>query len=80
MELLPKRQGLRKRLVWYLLSAETGKGATYQAAVRALTFKWIRILYRRWKDNTPNDELLFLNTQKRNRSLLLNRYPDTKTH
>ena len=28
----------------------------HQAAVRALAFKWIRILFRCWKDRTPYDE------------------------
>src|SRR5215470_9755766 len=29
------------------------KGKAHQAAVRALAFKWIRILYRCWQDRTP---------------------------
>jgi hypothetical protein len=34
------------------------KGQTFHAAVRALAFKWIRILYRCWKNRVPyNDEL-----------------------
>ena len=48
------------------------KGATYQAAVRALAFKWIRILYRCWKTRTPYDEATYLKALKRRGSPLLN--------
>ncbi len=37
------------------------KGSSYQAAVRALAFKWIRILYRCWQTHTPYDESKYLN-------------------
>jgi transposase len=33
-----------------------GRGLAHHAAVRALAFKWIRIMYRCWKDRTPYDE------------------------
>jgi transposase len=36
------------------------KGKAHQAAVRALAFKWIRILYRCWQDHTPYDEAIYL--------------------
>ena len=32
------------------------RGLWHQAAVRALAFKWIRIMYRCWKNHTPYDE------------------------
>ncbi|UCC55236.1 MAG: IS110 family transposase [Gammaproteobacteria bacterium] len=48
------------------------KGCTYQAAVRALAFKWIRILYRCWQTKTPYNESVYLNTLKRRGSPLLN--------
>jgi transposase len=32
------------------------KGADHHPAVRALAFKWIRIMFRCWKDRTPYDE------------------------
>jgi hypothetical protein len=35
---------------------QRAKGSTYQAAVRALAFKWIRILYRCWQTRTLYDE------------------------
>lgn len=34
----------------------TGKGKKYHTVIRALAFKWIRILFRCWKDRTPYDD------------------------
>jgi len=34
----------------------TGQGKKYQTVIRALAFKWIRILFRCWKDRTPYDD------------------------
>lgn len=48
------------------------KGCTYQAAVRALAYKWIRILYRCWKSCTPYDESVYLKALKRRGSPLMN--------
>jgi hypothetical protein len=39
--------------------------------VRALAFKWIRILYRCWQTRTPYDESTYLNALKRRGSPLL---------
>ena len=36
------------------------KGKTHQMAVRALAFKWIRILWRCWQDRKPYDEAKYL--------------------
>ena len=36
------------------------KGKAHQAAIRALAFKWIRILYRCWQDQIPYDEAISL--------------------
>jgi len=50
---------------------QRAKGCSHQAAVRALAFKWIRILYRCWKTRTPYDEARYLRTlQERGSSLL----------
>jgi transposase len=35
------------------------RGNKHQAAVRALAFKWIRIIFRCWKDRTLYDELAY---------------------
>jgi len=48
------------------------KGSSYQAAVRALAFKWIRILYRCWITRTPYDETTYLNALRKRGSPLLN--------
>lgn len=39
---------------FYKLQRQRGKG--HNAAVRSLAFKWIRILFRCWKNNVPYDE------------------------
>jgi transposase len=36
------------------------KGKAHQAAIRALAFKWIRILYRCWQERIPYDEAVYL--------------------
>ena len=47
------------------------KGASHNATIRALAFKWIRILYRCWIDRTPYDESRYLSAlQKRHAPLL----------
>jgi transposase len=47
------------------------KGCTHRVAVRALAFKWIRIIYRCWQTRTPYDESVYLNSLKRRGSPLL---------
>ena len=50
---------------------QKAKGSSHQAAVRALAFKWIRILYRCWQARTPYDELIYLEALRRRGSPLL---------
>jgi transposase len=50
---------------------QRAKGASYQAAVRSLAFKWIRILYRCWVTRTPYDESKYLRVLKKRGSPLL---------
>jgi transposase len=51
--------------------ASRARGMTHQAALRALAFKWIRILHRCWVDRTPYDESRYLLAlQKRHAPLL----------
>jgi|TARA_B100000315_G_scaffold255458_1_gene298879 transposase len=50
---------------------QRAKGCTYQAALRALAFKWIRILYRCWQTSTPYDESKYLKALERRGSPLL---------
>jgi transposase len=47
------------------------KGNTHQAAVRALAFKWIRILYRCWQERLPYDESTYLQALHRRGSSLI---------
>ena len=50
---------------------QRAKGSTHQAAVRALAFKWIRILYRCWQTSTPYDETTYLNALSKRGSPLI---------
>ena len=50
---------------------QRAKGCSHHAAVRALAFKWIRILYRCWQTRTPYDESTYLTALKRRGSPLL---------
>lgn len=49
---------------------QKSRGASHHAAVRALAFKWIRILYRCWQDRTPYDEARYLRALQRRGSPL----------
>ena len=50
--------------------AHCQKPEQHHAAVRALAFKWIRILFRCWKDRKPYDEQLYLTSLRRRSGLL----------
>jgi transposase len=52
----------RKASVWAkaFYQAQKKAGKTHQAAIRALAFKWIRILFRCWQDRVPYDEAKYL--------------------
>jgi transposase len=43
---------------------------SHHAAVRALAYKWIRIIFRCWKDGKPYDESVYLQSRRRRGSLL----------
>jgi transposase len=47
------------------------KGKKHHAAIRALSFKWLRILYRCWKDRRPYDEAKYLRALQQRQSPLL---------
>jgi transposase len=47
------------------------KGKTHNVAVRSLAFKWLRILFRCWKDRRPYDEAKYLFALKQKNSPLL---------
>ena len=50
---------------------QRAKGASHHVAVRALAYKWIRVLYRCWQDRTPYDESKYLEALRRRGSPLL---------
>ena len=56
---------------------QRNKGAAHHVAVRALAFKWIRILYRCWQNRRPYDESAYLNALKRRGSPLLEQHQPT---
>jgi len=47
------------------------RGLKHHAAVRALAFKWIRIIYRCWKDRTLYNEAHYFQQLYKKRSPLL---------
>jgi transposase len=47
------------------------KGKTHQGAIRALAFKWIRIVFRCWQDQVPYDEVKYLMALRRKGSPLV---------
>jgi transposase len=46
------------------------QGSDHHAAVRTLAYKWIRIMFRCWKNRTPYDEALYIASLKRRGSPL----------
>lgn len=48
-----------------------GRGLRHPAAVRTLAFKWIRIIYRCWKDQKPYDEQIHMESLRAKQSPLL---------
>ena len=46
------------------------RGTSHHAAVRTLAFKWIRILFRCWKNRTPYQEQIYLASLRRHGSPL----------
>ncbi len=51
--------------------SQRAKNKRHHTAIRALAFKWIRILYHCWKTNTPYDETVYLAALQRRNSPLL---------
>lgn len=51
--------------------AQKRKGKTHQEAIRALAFKWIRIVWRCWPDRKPDDEAKYLLALKKKESPLV---------
>ncbi len=49
---------------------QKGRGSSHHAALRALAYKWIRILFRCWQQRTPYDEAAYCNRLVSRRSPL----------
>jgi transposase len=71
----------RKHSLWarafYIQAREKGMG--HHQAVRALAYKWIRILYRCWKEQIPYDEMHYISVLKKRSSNLwkiITEHPD----
>lgn len=50
---------------------QRAKGKTHNVAVRALAFKWIRILYRCWQERKPYNETVYLQALEKRGSPLV---------
>jgi len=50
---------------------QKAKGKSHQQAVRALAYKWVRIVYKCWKTRTPYDESKYLKALRERNSPLL---------
>jgi transposase len=50
---------------------QIGKGKSRQAAVRALAYKWIRIIWKCWQTRTPYNEVMYLEALRKKGSTLL---------
>ncbi len=48
------------------------KGLAHHAAVRALAYKWIRIIFRCWHDRVPYDETIYLEALRNKGSDVIN--------
>lgn len=51
------------------------KGVKHHAAVRALAYKWIRIMFRCWQEQEPYDEAKYIRSLKRRSSPLVSGLP-----
>ena len=50
---------------------QKSKGMKHHAAVRALAYKWIRIIFHLWKNNKTYDEQHYLNQLKSKNSPII---------
>ena len=54
------------------------RGKSHHAALRALAFKWIRIIFRCWKTRTPYDEAVYSKSLQLRRSPLAAQLPSAE--
>ncbi len=51
--------------------SQKAKGKSHQAAVRALAYKWIRIIFRCWQTREKYDEARYVETLRKKGSKLV---------
>ena len=54
------------------------KGKEFHAIIRALAFKWVRILFRCWKERTPYNETTYMEALKKRGSRFATLYLEQK--
>lgn len=57
----------------------TAKGKRFHTVIRALAFKWIRILWKCWKDRTPYDEAKHMAALKKRGSIFATLHLEKKS-
>jgi hypothetical protein len=57
---------------------QRSRGKDHHAALRALAYKWIRIIFRCWKDNKPYDEATYIDSLRRRGSSVIENIDDKK--
>ena len=71
---LAKCQWARNYVEYY-----TAKGKKFHAIIRALAFKWIRILFRCWKNRTPYDQTKYMDNLKKRGSIFATLHLEQKS-
>ena len=56
---------------WAYYQQQEARGKPHNTIIRSLAFKWIRIIFRCWKDHKPYDESKYLEALRRRNSPLL---------
>lgn len=69
---LPKCQWARNYVQYY-----TDKGKKYHTIIRALAYKWIRILFRCWQTRTPYNDNTYLEVLKKRGSIFATLHQQT---
>jgi Transposase IS116/IS110/IS902 family len=54
---------------------QRNRGKDHHAALRALAYKWIRIIFRCWKDGKPYDEATYIQSLRRRGSPTVEKLP-----
>ena len=50
---------------------QSKKGKKHHAIIRALAYKWIRIIFRCWKENKPYDEIIYIKSLQKKKAEIL---------